>query len=324
MPIIKHIEVVRSNTVSLSSMGIESALTIVASLSKKYTNVVLTMVDNEQDMKELINRKPDLVFLGMMYVYSTNNPNEKIWLSEQLEQASIPCTGSPKQAHVLELNKSLAKMRMIEQGVATAPFRIVHLDGRLLPPQKKLDFPLFLKPLSGGGGSGIDEYSVVHSTQEFNAKILSLQKLKKVDVLVEKYLEGREFSIAVIKDLDSDRLIAMPIELIAPKDSNGEQMLSNYVKHSNTERVVEVTDPTERKIIDAFAISVFRALGARDYGRIDIRFDEFNQPHFLEANLIPSLVSGYGSFPKACKLNQDVDYDEMIANIASLGLSRTA
>lgn len=324
MPITKHIEVVRSNTVSLSSMGIESALTIVASLSKKYTNIVLTMVDNEQDMKELINRKPDLVFLGMMYVYSTNNPNEKIWLSEQLEQASIPCTGSPKQAHVLELNKSLAKMRMIEQGVATAPFRIVHLDGRLLPPQKKLDFPLFLKPLSGGGGSGIDKYSVVHSTQEFNAKILSLQKLKKVDVLVEKYLEGREFSIAVIKDLDSDRLIAMPIELIAPKDSNGEQMLSNYVKHSNTERVVEVTDPTERKIIDAFAISVFKALGARDYGRIDIRFDEFNQPHFLEANLIPSLVSGYGSFPKACKLNQDVDYDEMIANIASLGLSRTA
>jgi len=63
-------------------------------------------------------------------------------------------------------------------------------------------------------------------------------------------------------------------------------------------------------------------LGARDYGRIDIRLDATGTPHFLEANLIPSLISGYGSFPKACVMNIGLEYEPMIMRIANLGLSR--
>jgi D-alanine-D-alanine ligase len=74
--------------------------------------------------------------------------------------------------------------------------------------------------------------------------------------------------------------------------------------------------------ISTFALDIFRALGARDYGRIDIRLDGSGIPNFLEANLIPSLITEYGSFPKAYKINQGVDYKEMINNIALLGLSR--
>jgi D-alanine-D-alanine ligase len=66
----------------------------------------------------------------------------------------------------------------------------------------------------------------------------------------------------------------------------------------------------------------FVALGARDYGRIDIRMDSHGVPHFLEANLISSLLRDYGNFPKACLLNSNIDYENMIYRIIDLSLSR--
>jgi D-alanine-D-alanine ligase len=51
--------------------------------------------------------------------------------------------------------------------------------------------------------------------------------------------------------------------------------------------------------------------------------DSAGTPHFLEANLMPNLFSGYGSFPKACVLNMGLDYESMVLRIAGLGLARS-
>lgn len=74
--------------------------------------------------------------------------------------------------------------------------------------------------------------------------------------------------------------------------------------------------------MSTLALASFHALGARDYGRIDIRLDSDGVANFLEANLIPSLISGYGSFPKACELNIGLEYEPMIISITELGLIR--
>ena len=291
-------------------------------MSEQYSNVILTNVDTAEDLAALIERQPDLVFLGMMYVIDPTDPTKKVWLSEQLEQASIPHTGSTRFSHELERHKDRAKQQVLDHGLATARFRIVTTNQPYTGQDIGLDFPLFVKPTNEGGGKGVDEYSIVRTDEELRAKVAWLQTKYSSNVLIEQYLEGREFSVAVIKDRHSDELTAMPLELIAPKDTNGERMLGHKVKTSNEEQVIGVDNPEERELIKAFAVDVFRALGARDYGRIDIRFDGNGVPHFLEANLIPSLISGYGSFPKAYKLNKGVEYDEMISNIVLLGLSR--
>jgi D-alanine-D-alanine ligase len=98
--------------------------------------------------------------------------------------------------------------------------------------------------------------------------------------------------------------------------------LSGQVKSENVEQVLEVTDLKVRSKVITLALAVFEALDARDYGRIDIRLDATGTPHFLEANLIPSLISGYGSFPKACLLNVGLDYEPMIMTIVNLALAR--
>jgi len=315
-----YIEVVRSQIKKFSLMSSESALAIVESLSKKYSNVILTEINTTEDLQNLIERKPDLVFLGVMYI--TDPDGNTVWLSEQLEGAGIAHTGSPRTSHQLGLHKDQAKQRVIDHGLASAPFRIVNVGQLYSEQEVGLEFPLFVKPLSGGGGSGVDEFSVVRDLDQLNSKIASLHTDDKVNILIEHYLEGREFSVAIIQRQDSDELDAMPLELIAPKDDNGDRMLSNRVKSSNEEQAIAVSNPSEKAMVSDFAIKVFQALGARDYGRIDIRLDKHDAPSFLEVNLIPSLISGYGSFPKALFLNEGIEYDEMISRIAELGFSR--
>ena len=321
MKTLNYIEVVRSNRKELSSLSIESALAIVKSLSRQHENVSLTTINTTNDLDALIERKPDLVFIGMAYITDSVESTQKVWLSEKLEQAGIPFTGSPRSAHELGINKDRAKQRVSDRGLATANFCVVNTD-QSYSQHKGLEFPLFVKPVNGGGGQGVDEYSIVRTLKQLNDKISSLRAEHDADVIIENYLEGREFSVAVIKDKVFGKLIAMPLELIAPKDINGERMLGHEIKSSNHERAIAVTDPNERSMITKFALDVFHALGARDYGRIDIRCDGEGVPYFLEANLIPSLIEGYGSFPKAYKLNRDVEYDEMIKTIVSLGMTR--
>jgi D-alanine-D-alanine ligase len=99
--------------------------------------------------------------------------------------------------------------------------------------------------------------------------------------------------------------------------------LSAQVKSADTEHHLEVTDTSLKEKINTLAINAFLALGAKDYGRIDVRLDSHGTPHFLEANLLPSLVNGYGNFPKSCLLNNDLEYGPMILTIASLAFMRS-
>lgn len=316
-----RIEVVRSNFKHFSSMSEDSARAIVAVLAMNYTDVVLTNIDNTSDLSALIDRQPDLVFLGMNYVRDTDTHAPTIWISQALESNGIRHTGSGKSAHHLHINKDLAKKRMKLHGINTADFHIARRGDAAMTGLGHLVFPLFVKPSDKGGGQGVDEFSVVHTLAQLQDKISTVHHIQLADALVETYLKGREFSVAVITDVKTGRLIAMPLELIANEDSNGDRMLSNMIKHMDTETILDVTDPIERLTLTNFAINAFKALGARDYGRIDIRLNEAGIPHFLEANLIPSLINKYGSFPRAYTANLGLNHEAMIMQIVNLGLA---
>lgn len=303
-------------------MGLKSATAIAHSLRRQYEQVIVTNVDNEYDLAMLIARQPDLVFLGMVFVRSENEPHAKIWVSEMLEKNSITHTGSNTSAHPLGLNKHLAKQRIIESGLQTSPFQIIARNSEVIINNEALIYPLFVKPTNKGGGQGIDEFSVVRTIEQLRTKVASIHTAQTTDALVERFLTGREFSIAIIGNPDSRELTAMPIELVVVKDINGERILSKVMKSQNVTDVRKIVDAAELMRIQTFAINIFQVLGARDYGRIDIRMDEFGTPHFLEVNLIPSLIENYGSFPKAYELNLGRSYETMLMQIVQLALAR--
>lgn len=324
-----RIEIVRSNIRGLSSMSQISCDGIFAVLDKYYSGVKVTVIEDILDLEALVARKPDLVFLGMEFIPADpllhlDDPL-KIWIAQYLDEGNITYTGSGPKAHQFGRDKSLAKQRVLDAGLSTSPFYVIRRDQpSTQAANPELTFPLFIKPVNRGGGFGIDSNSVVHNANQVNAKVHSITVNLRSDSLVEEYLQGREFSVAVLKEEDSPEYSVMPLELVAPADTHGARILSGKVKSSNSEQVIEVTDSIIKSKVNELALRTFKALGARDYGRIDIRLDQHGVPHFLEANLIPSLISGYGSFPKACVLNANLDFESMILRITNLGLARRA
>lgn len=320
----RHIQIVRSTQTRLSSLSQASTDAILQILKKHYATVGVTIVNELADLEALVALQPDLVFLGLKYVPTSQDlGGPTIWVADYLDQHGIAYTGSTHLAHELELNKPLAKQRALELGLKTSPFYVAVQNVVQSRAEMTLRFPLFIKPVNRGGGLGIDEYSIVNNFDELERKVQSITAELQSDSLIEEYLPGREFSVAILKDEASDILVVMPIELVATQNDRGYSMLSDEVKTSNQESVSFVADEQLRDKVKDFAVSIYKALGARDYGRIDIRLDESGVPHFLEANLIPSLIDGYGSFPKAALLNENMDHESLILNITKLGLSRS-
>lgn len=305
-------------------MSHKSRTAALKELSRHYRDVRITIVNELTDLEALVARRPDLVFLGAhMIKPSSGSGGESIWLSEYFDEHDIAYTGSDKQARFYERNKPLAKARIASAGLATSNSFVVdrHTTGQSI--EHDLTYPLFVKPTNSGGGTGIDKDSYIENHGQLMTKVKSIAINHHANSLVEEYLPGREFSVAIIIDELSQNYIGMPIELIAKADSKGISMLSEQVKKYDTEVRVKVADKDLATNITAIALNIFKALGARDYGRIDIRLDQTGQPNFLEANLIPSLIEGYGSFPRACLLNNDMSYSQVIQLIVRLGLKRS-
>ncbi len=324
----KHIEIVRSTTPGLSSMSEVSCQAVYNLLKRKYVKVGISVVNNIRDLQILVAKQPDLVFIGMKFVPTDETvdvwDSSKVWVTEYLERHNIAYTGSDYIAHALELDKSLAKQRILFAGLLTSPFAVIKKDETESVISTKLSYPLFVKPTSRGGGLGIDNNSLVHTPEALQAKTRTLSTELNSDSLLEQYLPGREFSVAILKDEFAEGgFLLMPLELIAPINKGGVRILSADVKAADSESFVAVAIGSLRNSITSLALSAFHAIGGQDYGRIDIRLDKLGVPHFLEANLIPSILDRYGNFPKACMLNAGIGYESMIMRIVTLGLSRS-
>jgi D-alanine-D-alanine ligase len=321
----RSIELVRSTTKALSSMSQRSSDPLMALLQRHFTDVRLTIVNTAADLAGIAERKPDLVFLTVKCVPVDEELGREdprmVWLADFLDECGVAYTGSKQEAHELELYKPLAKQRAIDSGLDTSPFCVVLQESIGMPDGSPLEYPLFIKPSDRGGGLGVDEHSVVHNRKEADEKIASIAANHQADALVEEYLSGREFSVAVLKHADSEGYSVMPLELATSAEFEGD-IMSAEMKASNAEIVLPVTDKVIRDGICALALNIFLALGARDYGRIDIKLNGDGVPQFLEANLMPSLIDDYGSFPKASMLNENLAWEPMILQIVALGLSR--
>ena len=285
-------------------------------LSKRYKNVSITEINCEQDLEELVARKPDLVFSGVKYFFFNNR---KVWLNDYLEMFDIPYIASSKVALDNESNKNQAKKLMQKAKIKTADFFITnpgeYLDEALIP----IKFPLFIKPVTGGDSRGIDKNSIVLNFESFSAKVLDIKVEQNSPSLVETYLSGKEYSVGIFEDSIDGSLRAMPIEIIVKKNVDGNCILDFDVKKNDEEKVIPVTDIKVFNKLSKLAKDSFKALGGKSLGRIDIKMNHLGIPHFIEANLMPGLRKGY--FYRSCVINLGMSYEDMIFSIANTGLS---
>ena len=285
-------------------------------LSQRYSEVVITKIQNKKDLDRLLKRKPDLVFSGVKYF---NFNNDKVWLNDCLEAYGIRYIASSRAALDNESDKNKAKKLIVKANIKTADFFVATPDEHEHSSSIPIPFPLFIKPVKGGDSRGIDSNSVAYNFASFKKKVLEIKTKHNLSSLVETYLPGKEYSVGIFQDNIKGTLRAMPIQIIVKKNINGHRILDFNVKKDDEEKVIAVTDTKIFKKISKLAKEAFKALGGKSLGRIDIKMNERGVPHFMEANLMPGLRKGY--FYRSCLLNLDMNYDDMILNIANTGLS---
>ena len=289
-------------------------------LDNQHAGVRLSLVSSKSDLQEIVDRQADLVILCVKYIFDDPR-GEVVWLSNFFDRNDVLHSGSDFKTLDFDSNKSIAKTLLRNKGVATAESFLARPEqyGRDCP--LPLGFPLFVKPLDAANGNGIDDSSIVRDLSSFEAQVRSVVHSYGRAALVERVLPGREFTVAVFGEASGQPPQAMPVEIIVKPNLHGDRILGAKAKAENRETLHAVHGALRSQIAE-FALRAFVALGARDFGRIDIRLDAQGIPHFLEANLVPGMKKDCSYFPEACRIDAGLSYRDVIFKIFSLTWQR--
>lgn len=307
-----RIEIITSPNNELKETGFGSHLAcanILKSIEKMGHIVTLTVCTSLNDLDQIVKRKPDLVVLAAKYLPMESG--DDVWFSEYFARNEITFSGSSRETLKYDSDKVLAKSHLNNAGIRTAKYFTAIPEQYQSEADLPFLFPLFLKPIDAANGNGIDDLSFVKNFIEFEAKVLSLYDLYKAPVLVEEYLGGKEFTVAIIKRYDGEMIISA-IEIIAPESTGGLRILGETVKKFDTENLKKIETSNIDNIKD-LALAAFYALGIRGFGRIDLKMNDSGQCFFMEANLVPGMNLGSSYFPRACEIANEISYDEVVS-----------
>jgi len=228
-----------------------------------------------------------------------------------LDAYDIPYTFSDPLVMALALHKGMAKRVARDCGVPTAPFAVVETMADLSVVD--LPFPLFAKPIAEGTGKGVTPASRVVNRAALRKLCRQLLERYRQPVLVETFLPGREFTVGIVGTGAAAGPVAV-MEVVL--NAEAEAGVYSYVNKEECEsRVVyRLADDEEAKAAGAVALAVWRALGCRDGGRVDLRQDAGGRPLFLEVNPLAGLHPTHSDLPIMCTL-AGIPYDALIGRI---------
>lgn len=247
---------------------------------------VVTLPYNLSLPVQLANHQLDIVF---NIAEGWSGRNRESLIPALLEFYGIPYTGSDPLTLGLTLDKSLCKIAAAAAGIAVAKGVTITSAGD--PRLAEIKYPVFIKPNAEGSSKGIRNWSRISGYAELTEKLDWLLTNYQQPALVEEFLPGREFTVAIIGNQNPRILPVMEILPGEECPQDGEFVYSFETKNGNLERFscpAEV-EPILREKIQAMALHIFDALQCRDVARIDIRLDGEGNPRFLEVNPLPGL-----------------------------------
>ena len=215
-----------------------------------------------------------------------------------LDQYRIPYVFSGPVVMGVSLNKYLTRLVVAAAGVPVCPGIIASSAGDI-EDLSSLEFPLFVKPVAEGTGKGITTRSVVRDRASLVRLVNELLDTYNQPVLIEEYLPGREFTVGVTGH-GAEAKVTGGMEVICrdnlPYSVEVKENYENYVRYT-------VYDEDMRAECDAVALGAWRALGAVDAGRVDMKADRHGRICFIEANPLAGLNPVHSDLPMLSRMN---------------------
>jgi D-alanine-D-alanine ligase len=208
-----------------------------------------------------------------------------------LEMLDIPYTGSDPECLAVCLDKPVTKKLVAAAGIKTPRWlEIADEDelGKIF--WDGLPFPAIVKPAYEGSSKGIRLTSLVSNTEQAREEACRILDCYQQPVMVEEFIDGDEVTVGIIGN-SPPRVLGMM--RILPKKRNGHFIYSVEVKRDYLNLVdYECPACLEEKVSDRIAndsLKAFKALGCRDFARVDFRVSPEGVPCFLEINPLPGL-----------------------------------
>jgi D-alanine-D-alanine ligase len=223
-------------------------------------------------------------------------------------------------ACVRATDKVLAKHLMIEAGIPTpeffsfseTAFRELGAADALPAIEERLDFPIVVKPSSGGSALGI---KFARSAEDVPAALVAAFSYDS-RVLLERYVDGRDLAVSI---LDGE---ALPVVEAVPRDEEFYDFEARYeIGRTDFICPAELPDGVAEQAKE-LALRTYRLLGCSAFGRVDLMLDREGELTVLELNPIPGLTET-SLLPQAAEA-AGISFDELVGRIVELAAPRAA
>jgi D-alanine-D-alanine ligase len=203
-----------------------------------------------------------------------------------LDAHNIPYTFSDPLVLTLTLHKAMTKRVVRDLGIPTPDFCVIEKVSDL--EKVDLPFPLFAKPVAEGTSKGITAASRITSQGTLVSTCVNLLLMYNQPVLVERFLPGREFTVGIL-GTGEDAAVLGVMEVILGEYAEPE--VYSFHNKEKCEELVEYRLATDTKAAEVgeIALAIWRGIGCRDAGRIDIRLDANGITNFMEVNPLAGL-----------------------------------
>jgi D-alanine-D-alanine ligase len=238
-------------------------------------------------------------------------------------------TGSSPAGLLLAGDKTLTKKVLRFHSIQTPEFATLYRGA--VDWAGELSFPVIVKPPQEDASLGITSASVVHEIKDLFARIDELQSEYQAPVLVEQFIEGREFYVGVIGNANPEALPIIEMDFTGfPADRPriaswqakwGDDGEGSGAEYAGTKSIFpENLDAELSKRMQRVAVEAFDALRLRDYARIDLRVTETGEIYVIEVN--PNCyLERESEFARAARKG-GLEYAALIARLMDLAMAR--
>ncbi len=244
-----------------------------------------------------------------------------------LDVLQIPYTGSNPMTLALCIDKIRVKKLLAYHNIPTPKWDYAYtLEDEI---DDDLEYPLIVKPANTDNSIGITNESVVRNKKELEAQLVKVVKEIGSPALVEEYIEGDEYDVSILGS-DEDDYQVMPLSRSIFKDMpKGYWHIYPYAakwsedpayKTITTQRPPKNVNQRVQSLITEIALDTYRILDCHDYGRVEIRVDNDNNPYVLELNPNPS-INIEDCIP-ACAELIGMNYADFIEEIIRMAIRR--
>lgn len=239
-----------------------------------------------------------------------------------LDMLGVPYSGNNYLALALCFNKARVKKLLHFHRILTPRFQIFSSEEEKL--NKRMGFPMIVKPVHEDGSIGIRDDSVVKNEGKLRRKIAEVIAQYKQDALVEEFIDGREFNVGVIGNKEPRALAVSEIDFsklpegISKIVSYDAKWVKNSIEYNNTPAScpAKIDKRTEERIIET-ALECYKIFECRGYARVDFRYKD-GKLYVLEVNPNPDISADAGLANAACA--SGMSYTELIKKILEYGI----